>query len=106
MTAATVRLEEPTMTDYQGTILLHMTGLDRSKEPYRNHFATHPGGDDHADLEAMLAEGLVYLGRRASGSGLYGDMLFYHCTEKGIAEAKRLSPKLNPAKKGAKNRCR
>lgn len=67
------------LTSKQKGILLHMTGLDRSKEPYRTHFATDEHGSDWDDLQALVVAGLVRPPRPA------------YVTEAGIREAKAIA---------------
>lgn len=40
-------------------ILSHTLGLDRSKEPYRNHFVTGPKSDDWKFCQALVGAGLM-----------------------------------------------
>lgn len=76
------------MTEEHADILLHMTGLDRSDEPTRNHFACEPGGRYWAALQGLAALGLV---RQCGGQQeLFGGDVFFRATEAGLAEAREL----------------
>jgi hypothetical protein len=77
------------VTERQGAILLHMTGLDRSEDAYRNHYATDPGGAAWGDLLALAAAGLV-TGPHADHAGAFGGLSFFYTTDAGVAEARRL----------------
>lgn len=73
------------LTDEQKHTLLHMTGLDRAKEPYRTHFATDPGTPDWETLQSLVALGLVHPGVKSSD--VYGGLWFFHVTDAGVGAA-------------------
>ena len=79
-----------TLTRRQQEILLHMTGLDRSKEQYRTHYATDEQTEAWQPLEDMVTMGLVHppVQRRKD---VWAGLWFFHVTEAGIAEANRLA---------------
>lgn len=71
-------------------ILLHTLGVDRREgfaeaEPWRNRY--YPGGDDVRLCAELESAGLMR-------SSKYPDGTVYHATEVGIAEARRIAPRV------------
>ena len=71
------------MTPRQRAILMHATGLERSKTSYRNIFAATPATMDWATCNSLVNMGLM--GGPTRGEGLFGPLEFFHVTPEGYA---------------------
>ena len=75
-------------------ILLHALGVTREegfcKEPYRNRY--YPGGNDKRLCRELESLGLMRAGPKPPGAA--DDDFTYGVTEAGIAEARRIAPRV------------
>lgn len=78
------------MTEVQQRILLHVLGLDRSPNSYRNFYLTGRGCTDFHAVKDLVEKGLLSQGRKAVSYQGIQEMHYYHATEAGQAEASRI----------------
>lgn len=70
------------LTEQERHVLRHtLTGSSGTDEVYRNYFAAGDGHHDMPALEALVARGLMHVGKRVPGT----DSRYYHCTWNGAA---------------------
>lgn len=77
------------MNSKQLELLEHTLGVrresDRRRAGWRNHFATEARCDHWADIQALVAEGLM-----VRGTDSLSGLTYFHATRAGIAEVKKL----------------
>lgn len=75
------------MTEQERHIMEHATAWRHRHRLYRNHFATSPGTDDWAPIQALCERGLMRVLVSAE-DGDFGGMTIFTVTDSGIAALK------------------
>lgn len=78
------------LTKSEKHVLLHTTGLDRSKDAYRNHFVCGENHTDFKTLESLVGKSLM--DKMRDNLDETNVTFVYRCTEKGIEAAKEIAP--------------
>lgn len=75
-------------------LLLHMTGLDRSPEPTRNHFCAEASSAEYTELLGMTVDGLV--SGPFTRESIFPGQAFFYATEAGLKAARRAREEAPP----------